>query len=103
MKEKTMKPDYEKLYNEEIKANEEFKMREMLEKKERETAMYNKINMIYDMLVDKKFDEQIKENLKKIEEIKNTMEREQNEIQYIYQDINFLNDRRCEEKRMFNY
>lgn len=103
MKEKTMKPDYEKLYNEEIKANEEFKMREMLEKKERERAMYNKINMIYDMLVDKKFDEQIKENLKKIEEIENTMKREQKEIQSIYQDINCLNDIRSEEKRMFNY
>lgn len=103
MKKVTTKPDYEKLYNEEIKAKEEFKAKEMLEKKEMETVMFNKINMIYDMLVDKKYDEQIKERHKKIEEIENTIKKEQDEIKYIYQNINLLNNRRSEEKRMFNY
>ena len=95
-----IKPNYEEMYYELLKETEEREAKEKLEKIEMQRGMYHKINNIYELLIDKKYDEYIKENLKKIEEIEETIKREQKEIQYIYQDINCLNDRRNEEKRI---
>ena len=67
------------------------------EKEEMNRQIFNRVNRIYEMMVNKQHDEDVKFKENKIKEIEEQIKRSQQEIMYLYQDIIYINEHRREE------